>query len=399
VIEPQGTGTRPSKLTLFAGDGHPLGTVDVPRLNQFTATFSGGGKYILAATDNAIAPIKIVPVAGGPIRQITAGVFYDWMGGWTPDGKGIEVETVDQGRQVYSIYSLQGELLSKIPYPEDSPGIEVYGINQGYLVYRVGNRNKLTGWRLMAMNLADRSRKLLVDEILIRGGSPAGGMYNGLGAGEFYYRQQVGSRFQLRARTVLGGSRLIGEFPLSLADAVFHIYKDRVVYRETGKDSVRLQLSPGPGKPVRTIGTFSKTEGVGEFAWSYDGRRLAVSVGSLPPQRMLLYRFDASGAVEGSPQSFTLPFDYWYETFWLPDGSGLTMIVQVHDKGNTDIALVKLADPLHPILLAAEDPHSKWGHSLSPDGRYVAYPSEEIRGTSIYLLEVAELLKRMKSTP
>ena len=59
----------------------------------------------------------------------------------------------------------------------------------------------------------------------------------------------------------------------------------------------------------------------------------------------------------------------------------------------SEVALVKLADPEHPVLLTKDDPVSKWGHALSPDGKYVAYPSERKKGGSIYLIEVAELLK------
>ena len=55
---------------------------------------------------------------------------------------------------------------------------------------------------------------------------------------------------------------------------------------------------------------------------------------------------------------------------------------------------MKLADPEHPILLTRDDPMSKWGHSLSPDGKYEAYASEQPRGSSIYLIDVAELIKR-----
>lgn len=159
---------------------------------------------------------------------------------------------------------------------------------------------------------------------------------------------------------------------------------------------MRLQLVGGPrGRPV-TLGTFGRVAAPGEFYWSHDGRQLAVSTGG-SPQTLLIYRFDATGALEGTPRSIALPFEYWYGTFWLSDGSGLTMIAQPRGKATTDIALVKLADPEHPILLTKDDPVSKWGHSLSPDGKYVAYPSEQLRGSSIYLIEVAELLKQAQA--
>lgn len=397
VIDRQGAGTKPSRLRLFAADGRSLGEIEVPNINGFAASFSPDGKYIVGATDNSVAPIKVVPVAGGPIRQISPGDAYDWPGGWSGDGNAVEVETVDQGHRAYEVITLRGEVLSKIRLPEDTPGLNVLGIKDGYLVYRAGDPLSMTGWRLMAMSLKDQTKRELARDVIRNGGAnPAGGMYYGIVGDEFYYRQLIGGRLQVRAMNLRGESRLLGEFPASLSGTTgMVLYKDRLVYREPVNDSLRLQLVTGLGKTPRTVGTFGKTTPPGEFVWSYDGRRLAVSLGGVP-QRLLLYRFDAAGAPEGPPQSFTLPFDYWYETFWLPDGSGLTMIVQPPGKGTTDIALVKLADPMHPILLTSEDPHSKWGHSLSPDGKYVAYPSEQNKGSSIYVIEVAELLKQVK---
>jgi hypothetical protein len=97
---------------------------------------------------------------------------------------------VEQGHRVYAVYSLRGELISKTTLPEDTPGVNVYGISRGHLVYRAGEPGKLTGWPLMAMNLADRTRKELASEVTTRGGVAAGGMYYGITGDEFYYQKQ-----------------------------------------------------------------------------------------------------------------------------------------------------------------------------------------------------------------
>jgi Tol biopolymer transport system component len=39
-----------------------------------------------------------------------------------------------------------------------------------------------------------------------------------------------------------------------------------------------------------------------------------------------------------------------------------------------------------------------WGHALSPDGKYVVYPSERSNGSSVYMVSVDDLLKQMKPT-
>jgi len=193
-----------------------------------------------------------------------------------------------------------------------------------------------------------------------------------------------------------GNSRLIGELPADRPErSPIAVFQNRMVYAQRVRDSVRLQLVAGPGQQATTLGTFPKLAAPGEMAWSHDGRQLTTYLGGAP-QTQLVYRFDAAGAVQGTPLSFTLPFEYWYEVFWLPDGSGLTMIAQPRGKDATEVALVRLADPAHPILLTGDDPRSMWGHSLSPDGKYVAYASEELRGSSIFLIDMAELVKRAK---
>jgi Tol biopolymer transport system component len=221
-------------------------------------------------------------------------------------------------------------------------------------------------------------------------------MYWGLYGGEFYFIQMKAGRWQIRAMNLRGESRLVSEVPVAGTEGRFAVYQNRIAYVESVGDSARIKVIAGPGRTPSTLGTFPKPTRSGEQVWSYDGRQLAVRLQGNPIIQ-LIYRFDAAGAVVGPPQSFTLPFEYWYETFWLPDGSGLTMIVQPPGMPMTHIALVKLSDPEHPILLTRADTNSKWGHSLSPDGKYVAYASQRERGSSIYLIDMAALVKQATS--
>lgn len=388
-------GAGPSRLRLFDTDGRPLGEVPVPRISAFFSTFGANGKYIVGIKDNAVAPIKLVPVAGGPIRQITPGDTYDWAAGWSADGEVVHVQTEDRGQPAIALISLNAEKRDPVRLPDNA---DYRGMKDGYLVYKEGNPRTRTGWRLIAMSLKDGSRKELAHGVV--GGVccdpvAAGGTYYGITGSEVFFRQLNGDRLQVRAMSLSGASRLIGDVPASLLGKTgFTVYQNRFVYREPVGDSVRLQIVFGPGRAPKTLDTFGKAASPGEFVWSHDGRQLAVSAGN--PQKLLVYRFDAAGALQGSPQSFALPFEYWYETFWLPDGSGLTMIAQPRGSPVTEVALVKLADPEHPILLTRDDPVSKWGHALSPDGKYVAYPSEQLKGSSIYLIEVAQLLKQVR---
>ncbi len=54
--------------------------------------------------------------------------------------------------------------------------------------------------------------------------------------------------------------------------------------------------------------------------------------------------------------------------------------------------LVSLHEGEPPIALTRDDPSAKWGYSLSPDGRYIAYPPEVERGSSIWLVDLGDAL-------
>ncbi len=398
TVEPA-TGNKPRILHISTADGRRLRDVELPGGVWARGGFAVGGKYLLGIKSNDVAPIKVAPVDGGPIRQITSGEAYDWADSWTPDGEAVHVWSEVQGHSVLMQVTRSGEVKATARGLErGSSGAFPMGTQDGEMVYREGSTRDPDNWRIMSQSLKDGSRRELATGVRRGGGLVGpGGMYYGLYNGEFYFTQVKAGRWQVRAMNLRGESRLIGE--VSGDGSVgrgIAVFQNRIAHMESIGDSSRLQLTAGPGRQPRTLGTFSRTALPGEVVWSHDGRQLAVYLRATP-QTQLIYRFDAAGASLGPPQSFMLPFEYWYETFWLPDGSGLTMIAQPRGMPMTHVALVKLSDPEHPILITRADTNSKWGYSLSPDGRYIAYPSQVSRGSSIYLIDVAEVLKQARS--
>lgn len=386
-------------LRVFDSGGRLLGELGLPtRQTVLYSAFAVGSKFILGASSNAVATVKIVSVAGGPIRQISRGTSYEWPAGWSPDGELAYVSTEDEGHSVLSQITRSGELKRHVRIPEDANRQNhILGFQDGHLIYAVGRTAGPANFRIMALSLADGSRTELVRDVLtLPCCEPVGpgGMYYGLYSGEFYYRTLHGNRVRLHAMRVGRASRLIGEIPAGTIRGSAAVFQSRIVYLEPLQDSIRLQLVTGAGRPPMTLATYG-TATNSEFAWSHDGRQLAVSGGS--PQTLSIYRFDDDGNLQGSPQVHVLPFEYWYETFWLPDGSGLTMIAQPRGARVTEVAVVKLADPQRPLLLTKDDPVNKWGHSLSPDGKFVTYASEQLKGSSIHLIDVAEMLKQLQA--
>jgi|GEM_PF-2674937 len=80
--------------------------------------------------------------------------------------------------------------------------------------------------------------------------------------------------------------------------------------------------------------------------------------------------------------------------FWLPNGSGLTVIAQPKGARFSEIALVRLADPDRPVLLTTSDASNKPGHVVSPDSKWVAYPSETGSGTKVWQIDLNPVLRR-----
>jgi len=381
-----------SVMRLFTMDGREVASVRVPRLNQIG--FSPDGRYLLGRSDNTLATMKIVPVTGGVARAIGRGESYEWGIGWSLDGQQVHIAEEEPNAQYLRVVGVDGSSKSRVQIPDP---VQITGIQDGHLIFREGRPGVSTGWTLTAQRLADGRRTVLAENIIGSGCcgiTPAGGMYYGITGDEFHFLQVGGDRLQIRAMRLGSPARVIAEFPRSVVgSASFAVAGDRVAYTERAGDSTRLRVIPRRGEPAVTIASYPRTPTIGEFTWSHDGRMLALYVNG-PAQPMTIFRFDETGKLSGTPQTFVLPFEYYYETFWLRDGSGLTMIAQPRGAPNAEIALVKLADPQNPILLSKGDPGSKWGHLLSPDGKYVAYPAERERGSSIQMLDVAEVLKR-----
>jgi Tol biopolymer transport system component len=380
---------------LFGLNGQLLGEVKLPPNLSPVARFVANGKYIIGSATDAVSPLKVVAMSGGQSRQLST----NWArGDWSENGD-VEVWTPEEGYMTLTLLSPEGERKSHARLPDDLDYRTVVGIRGEFVIYRysrtdVGYPQNLAQFR--ALNLKDGTRgELSADDVWVVCCDPGASKRMSIepSGSELYYSRVVGNRTQMRATRVGGESRLIGETPVGTV-GYFAPVQNRGVYREIIKDSVRLQLIAGAGRPPKTLATFSRTNQPGGFAWTRDGSHLAVI--SASPKTLAVYRFDAEGALLGS-QTFPLPFEAFFGISWLPDGSGLIGIAQRRAGAVTEVALVKLADPQHPILLAQNDPGMKAGLSLSPDGKHVVYNAEEKRGSSIYLIDVAEMLKQVRA--
>ena len=56
------------------------------------------------------------------------------------------------------------------------------------------------------------------------------------------------------------------------------------------------------------------------------------------------------------------------------------------------IWLVSLREGDPPVNLTRDESSKMWNYSLSPDGKYIAYPAEIPRGSSIWRVDLGDVL-------
>ncbi|MBV6424868.1 MAG: Serine/threonine-protein kinase PknD [Steroidobacteraceae bacterium] len=108
--------------------------------------------------------------------------------------------------------------------------------------------------------------------------------------------------------------------------------------------------------------------------WSPDGRQLAFVTGHLPGRQGDLKLNIAAADGTGIVHSLDCPGDYCEPTDWRADGS--TLLVTVLEGGNRNVWTIatRAGGGAEPLLAAPYDEHDA---RYSPDGRWVAYVSEE----------------------
>ena len=122
--------------------------------------------------------------------------------------------------------------------------------------------------------------------------------------------------------------------------------------------------------------------------WSLDGRRVVFASNRNGQPELLWRAADGSGAAErvlAIDESATsiIPYD------WSPDGASLFVQAEFPETGR-DIGMgsVGQSTTWEPLIQTAAD---EWSPDLSPDGRWLAYTSDETGYDEVYVLRFPEL--------
>jgi dipeptidyl aminopeptidase/acylaminoacyl peptidase len=351
-------------------------------------SFAADGRSALATVSDFVAPIRVVPIAGGPARTLTQAREYDAVGGWSLDGTRLSVLTRANGGRTLLDVPIDGSQAAEIATLPEFAGA-VLSTDRHHLFYFV--RDTASGRvNLMVRQLRDgRTREIARDVVYPSPFTSSPGARPLHGQDVLYY-QRRGDHLELRGCAPEGAPRLLRSFPARFVGDRngFGVHGGLVAWVEEAGDSSALIVADGPNGARQRVATVHGQ--LTEPAWSPDGRWIAA--GYHPPGASTPYSVFVVGVTPagrpGVPARLipagTRPLS---GIKWLPDGRAVTAVGLGYSTRN-DILLISLREGDQPINLTRDESSTMWDYALSPDGRYIAYPAEIPRGSSIWRIDL-----------
>jgi Tol biopolymer transport system component len=398
------------EVTATSGQPHvyEVATVDGRSLARFTlpkamtvAAFAPDGRSLIAIRQHTAAPLRVLPLDGGPARQLTETRAYDVPWGWTPDGSGIFFETELNGSEVFMIAPRDGGAMRQVRLP--GPRYERYGPvlseDGKHVLHAVVEEGAGTPV-LKIIDLSDGSEREISRSLWDRYR-----IFNPARAGDYFlYGERLEGRFEFRAVRPDGPSLLLRSFETDRFPPLIDVHGDRIAFTNFVGDSTSMSLFIAQaGEPdarrVLTVEGLLGTRGSNGPVWSPDGRMLALAYGAPDgdDRDVMLVEITDTGDVVGESHILDLEPgpNWWWGLTWLPDGSGFVVNGYGADQGppGTNVWLVSLDPGTEAVPLTADDPNDTWAFSLSPDGKYLAYSSDVHAGSSVWQVELGAVLK------
>ena len=378
--------------------GRTLGRFRLPD-HMALGGFAAGNGALIALRQNTVAPLRVVPVAGGPVKQLNDARTYDWPLGWTADSKQVLFSTQLNGDKIMLLAPVDGGPMRQIRRPDKEmargwePALSDDGRHMFYAV--PGGDHRRPAAKILDIetgHVREVSHALWNEYV----------RYNVVDGGtDFLYAEERGNRIELRSIEPTGASRLLGAFSPGDFPNGFAAHGDRIAFTRRLGNEMSLYLKVAGDQRIRKVFTHPgqiADDGMWRPEWSPDGSMLALSYAEKAGEPGLYERFDvmlvrltADGKLVGEPRILKLDPGprWWYGLQWLPDGSGFLVLGMGAERSgiDSDVWLVSIDPDVKPVAVTADDPHAVWGFALSPDGKYVAYSSEMPLGGSIWKIE------------
>jgi hypothetical protein len=401
--------TGPARYEIASVEGEPQVRFELPK-EYVLMGLADGPTRLMAARQDIVNPLRVLPVFGGPVRQLNDQWGYDIPLGWSPDATEILFRTELNGETIFMFAPLDGGTMRQVPVPETmEPGTWPILSGDGAHVLFMTRGDAGDEYQLWIYDIAQDSARLVDDGLPAYERSPGMGL-QGAGVGRIPYR--VGEEFgywvtrdgshQIRLARTTGSSEVLWSFPTETeTPPPFAIHGTRVAYTECDAEAGECSLflaNAGDARAKRLLSRPGRLSFGNRPVWSPDGRYLAVEVeNSLPSGDgldVLVVEVSESGDLVGEPR--LLPMDggprFWWSLQWLPNGEHFLVVGLDQGVVDTDVWLVS-TDPAVPPVATTEDlQESVWNFFLSPDGRHIALESDMPRGPSIWRVDLGEVL-------
>lgn len=373
------------------------------------------GRHLLVVVANSARPVRIVPVGGGPARQLGEARSEEFPLGWSSDASEVLFSTPLDGRVAIMSAPAAGGAAEEVgplplrgPLPSNRWGLPITFTPDGrYLSYSRPTEGG-TDRSLVVRPVAGGEERVITDSYIDAGhrlGGPGGTPH--LAGNEFLYMEMRGDRKELRATTPLGESRLIRSFPGTEDNLPRGVFGTRVAFTSQSalagdaEHPAPIFVADGPEGPAREVARLPGVFGYDDIAWSPDGRWIAATAYASNGEddntiKILLVGVTPDGEVSTPARLIDTPIIYSaWALRWLPDGSAVTLTGQSPPNGRFDIWLVPVRNQGRAVALTRDDPDGIGFNVLSPDGRYVAYEAFVERGGSLWLADLGDSLRRI----
>lgn len=385
-----------------------------------TFGFTRDGSGLITATTDMSAAIHVVPLAGGSVRKVGEGRYYERPIAWLSDDRiyyssdtlGYGVVTADgRTRSFVAIQptnlvipgepfrsqaiSSNGRYLAFAPMPATG------GPGNPYYIYDTQTRQALrvtNDWANLSYTAPERGAGIFWNETLaaLQKGHDIYAAGNATG-GEYLYAVLDGDDIQLRAASVGGQSRLIRTMPRRVNTGPPAIHNNLGVgaLAVSGRrvaiarcDAVFLATDPtGPPEEILSVPGGC----VSALAFSPDGTTMFVgaTVGTGPTAKLRAFFIGvgANGEVTRPARSVDLAANGGFKATWTPDNQAVLFLGYDPTKTRSWLWRIPVAANEVPKKVT-RDVGAFWDYVMSPDGRAVAVNVEQNNGSTLWRIQL-----------
>jgi hypothetical protein len=392
VVSP-GPGPRRRTIEIIDFSGRTIARRVTDSSVQPVAFTADGRTLILRGNDDG-AIVRVRPIAGGEVIDLTDGSTWNWPGAWTADSRSVIVlGDEEDGARVLPLAGGTPRTVM-LTAEELRAGARWLEATPTHVSFRVPNGDK--GDRLVSIDIATGVRTVLTENARILYGVPGmtgpGGLYSDVDGP--YFTELADGNVVFKSAAPGRPTRTIHSTPLESLRAASHAFQgDRVAYYGMVGDSAAVMILDGQGAAPRVLATVgvppNRSQCCGaNLSFSHDGSWIvAEPVGNQSNVATVTFiRVPPQGRAT-EIRNVPVDAEYWYWPRWASDNSGITAIAGAGNSGW--VAFVPTAPGQAVRHLSKSDDQSAWVFSeISPDGRYVAYPAEVPRGRTLWRMDV-----------